>query len=364
MENVVGVDIGKARLDAYCLRRQRRLTVDHDAAGIERLAGWLEPGSLVVMEASGGYERRLHEAVAGRGTAAAVVNAKRVRDFAKASGVLAKTDRVDAAVIARYGAFARPAPTPVPDAPRRRLAELLAYRRQLLAEIAARGQQLGHLRTPALVERARAALDRLRREEAELDALLAEAVAADPDLAAAAALLRTAPGVGPVLVATLLAELPELGTLDRRKIASLVGLAPVARDSGQRRGRREIEGGRGAVRRALYMAVLSASRGRSRLALAYRALVGRGKPAKVALAAVMRKLLVTLNAMLRHRTPWRGDAAPRPAAAGPAVAAGGGPGERRGPAVEGARRRRRRPEVLDRRAPPLDPGVRAAVAAC
>src|SRR4051794_6974553 len=261
MENVVGVDIGKARLDAYCLRRQRRLTVDHDAAGIERLAGWLEPGSLVVMEASGGCERRLHEAMAGRGTAAAVVNAERVRDFAKASGVLAKTDCVDAAVIARYGAFARPAPTPVPDAPRRRLAELLAYRRQLLAEIAARGQQLGHLRTPALAERARAALDRLRREKAELDALLAEAVAAAPDLAADAALLRTAPGVGPALVATLLAELPELGTLDRREIASLVGLAPVARDSGQRRGRREIEGGRGAVRRALYMAVLSASRG-------------------------------------------------------------------------------------------------------
>ena len=119
------------------------------------------------------------------------------------------------------------------------------------------------------------------------------------------------------------------------------------------------------MRRALYMAVLSASRGRSRLALAYRALVGRGKPAKVALAAVMRKLLVTLNAMLRHRTPLgAGDAAPRPAAGGPAVAADGGPGERRGPAVEGARRRRRRPEVLDRRAPPLDPGNSAAVAAC
>jgi transposase len=310
MDKVVGVDIGKARLDAFCLASGRRLTVGHDARGVAELAAWLEPGSLVVMEASGGYERRLHEALAERGIAAAVVNPARVRHFAKASGLLAKTDRLDAAAIARYGAFARPAPTPVPAAARRRLGELLAYRRQLLAEIDARDQQLGHLRTPALVERARAALDRLRAERAELGALVAEAVADGPELAADAALLRTAPGVGPVLAATLLAELPELGAPDRRRIASLVGLAPVARDSGQRRGRREIAGGRGAVRRALYMAVLSASRGSSRFALAYRTLVGRGKPAKVALAAVMRKLLVTLNAMLRHRTPWREPALP------------------------------------------------------
>jgi transposase len=310
MERIVGVDVAKARLDAFCLERRQHRSFGHDARGIAGLAAWLAPGSLVVMEASGGYERRLHEALAERGVAAAIVNAKRVRDFARASGRLAKTDRLDAAVIARYGAFARPAPTPVPAAARQRLGELLAYRRQLLAEIAARAQQLGHLRTPALVERARAALERLRAERAELDALVA--VEAEPGLAADAALLRTAPGVGPVLVATLLAELPELGTLDRREIASLVGLAPVARDSGQRRGRREIAGGRGAVRCALYMAVLSASRGSSRLAAAYRGLVARGKPAKVALVAVMRKLLVTLNAMPRHRTPWRGDAAPRP----------------------------------------------------
>ena len=132
------------------------------------------------MEASGGYERRLHEALAERGAAAAIVDAKRVRDFARASGRLAETDRLDAAVIARYGAFARPAPTPVPAAARQRLGELPAYRRQLLAEIAARARELGHLRTPDLVERARAALDRLRREKAELDALVAGAVAADP----------------------------------------------------------------------------------------------------------------------------------------------------------------------------------------
>jgi transposase len=313
MEEIVGIDIGKARLDAYCLGRRQHRSFDHDSAGIRRMLAWLKPGSLVVMEASGGYERRLHQRLTGRGIRAAIVNPARVRHFAKASGLLAKTDRLDAAVIARYGAFAKPAPTPVLAGPRQALAELLGYRRQLLAEITARGQQLGHLRTPALIARARAALDRLRQEKAELDALLRSTIAEDQELKAIADRLAATPGVGPVLVATLLAELPELGTLDRRKIASLAGLAPVAKDSGQQRGRRAIRGGRGAVRQALYMAVLSASRGASRFALAYRALVARGKPPKLALAAVMRKLLITLNAILRTGTPWREQALPEAA---------------------------------------------------
>ena len=305
MDRVVGIDVSKARLDAYCLERQRRLAVDNDATGIERLIAWLAPGSLVVMEASGGYERLVHRLLTERGIEVALVNPARVRHFAKAGGVLAKTDRLDAAVIARYGAFARPAPTPVRDGPRAALAELLGYRRQLVDEITARGQQLAHLRTASLIERAEAALERLRREKAELDALLRQTIASDPELRATAALLDGVPGVGPVLIATLLAELPELGTLDRRKIASLAGVAPVANDSGQMRGRRTIQGGRGAVRQALYMAVLSASRGRSRFAATYRALVAKGKPAKLALAATMRKLLVPLNAIARSGTPWR-----------------------------------------------------------
>jgi transposase len=284
--------------------------VGNDATGIEQLVAWLTPGSLVVMEASGGYERLAHRLLTARGIKAAVVNPARVRHFAKASGVLAKTDRLDAAVIARYGAFAHPAPTPVRDGRREAVAELLGYRRQLLGEITARSQQLGHLRTASLIERAKAALERLRRDKAELDALLRRTIAGDPELEATAALLGGTPGVGPVLVATLLAELPELGTLGRRKIASLAGVAPVANDSGQMRGRRVIQGGRSAVRQALYMAVLSASRGRSRFATAYRALLAKGKPAKLALAATMRKLLVTLNAIARSRTPWREERLP------------------------------------------------------
>jgi transposase len=311
MDRVVGIDVGKARLDAYGLAGERRLSVTNDAVGVAKLAAWLEPGSLVVMGASGGYERLAHRLLTEHGRRTAVVNALRVRQFAKASGLLAKTDRLDAVVIARYGAFARPAPTPVRSGARERLAELLAYRRQILAEIAARGQQLAHLHTPALIERARAALQRLRQDKAELDRLMAETIAADPGLRAKSDLLAGTPGAGSVLRATLLALLPELGQLDRRQIASLVGLAPVAKDSGLLRGRRIIQGGRKEVRNALYMAVLALSRRASRFALAYRALVAKGKPKKLALAAVMRKLLVTLNAIARSNTPWR---EPTPAA--------------------------------------------------
>jgi transposase len=212
---------------------------------------------------------------------------------------------VDAAVIARYGAFAKPVPTPVRAGAREALAETLAYRRQLLAEITARAQQLAHLRAPALIERAKAALERLRQDKVELDRSMQAIIEGDPELQAKAALLADTPGAGPVLIATLLAELPELGTLDRRQIASLVGLAPVARDSGLMRGRRIIHGGRKEVRNALYMAVLALSRRASRFALAYRALVAKGKPKKLALVATMRKLLVTLNAIAKHNTPWR-----------------------------------------------------------
>ena len=195
MDRIIGIDVSKARLDAYCLERQQRLAVDNDATGIERLIAWLAPGSLVVMEASGGYERLAHRLLTERGIAVAVVNPARVRHFVKAGGVLAKTDRLDAAVIARYGA------SPArhrrrSDRPRAALAELLGYRRQVLDEITARGQQLGHLRTASLIERAEAALERPRREKAELDALLRQTIAGDPELRATAALLGGVPGVG------------------------------------------------------------------------------------------------------------------------------------------------------------------------
>ena len=266
---------------------------------------------LLVMEASGGYERLSHRLLSERGFRVAIVNPARVRDFARASGCLAKTDRVDAAVIARYGAFARPGPTPQATGARQMLAELLAYRRQLTAEITARGQQLGHLATPVLRQRAAAALARLRVEHQEITQLIGQTIAADGALATTAALLQSMPGVGPVLIATLLAELPELGTLDRRQIASLVGVAPVARDSGTRHGRRPIRGGRGAVRAPLYMAALVASRSKNparrlpapaRQRQATQARPGRPDAQD---AGYPQRHAAHLNAMLRTSTPWR-----------------------------------------------------------
>ena len=180
-----------------------------------------------------------------------------MRDFAKASGLLAKTDRVDARLIARYGAVMRPAATAVPDPARLELREILACRRQLVAEIAARRQQLEQLHSPLVRTRVEKALARLREEAKELLVLLRARIAANTALATDFALLCSMPGCGPVLAATLLAELPELGTLDRRKIAALAGLAPVAKDSGQREHRRVIQGGRGQVRNALDMAALA-----------------------------------------------------------------------------------------------------------
>jgi transposase len=206
-------------------------------------------------------------------------------------------------MIARYGAFARPVPTPPLGGARQVLAELLAYRRQLMVEITARTQQLGHLVTPTLRQRAAAALDRLSAARQDITRLIGQTIAAEAALAKTSALLTSMPGVGPILAATLLAELPELGTLDRRQIASLVGVAPVAKDSGAKHGRRPIRGGRKQVRTVLDMAAVSASRTAARGAAFYRRLVAAGKPPKLALVALMRKTLITLNAMLRTTTP-------------------------------------------------------------
>jgi transposase len=229
MERVIGIDVSKARLEVYILENGRHLAVGNDAAGIAALADRLDLGApdLVVMEASGGYERLPHRLLSECGMRVAVVNAARVRDFARASGLLAKTDRLDAAVIAHYGAFARPAPSLPVSGARQVLAELLAYRCQLTVEITARSQQLGHLLTPALRQRAEAALARLGAERLEIARLIRHTIAAEAELAKTYALLTSMPGVGPVLAATLLAELPELGTLDRRQIASLAGVAPI-----------------------------------------------------------------------------------------------------------------------------------------
>jgi transposase len=282
--------------------------VRNDPAGIGELVRKLDgsTGWLVVMEASGGYERTAHRALVAQGAPAAIVNPKRVRDFARGMGLEAKTDRIDARLIARYGQVMRPAATPVPDPARLELREILAGRRQLVDEIATRKQQLEHLQSPLVRAQVARTLAFLRVEAKALLALLRTRIAADAALDADYALLTSMPGCGPILAATLLAEMPELGRLDRRKIAALAGLAPIAKDSGLREHRRVIKGGRSQVRNALYMAALASLKtDKSPLKARYAQLRVKGKPPELALAALMRNMLVTLNAMLKAKTAWQ-----------------------------------------------------------
>jgi transposase len=332
----VGIDVSKAFLDVHLAGAEGGLRVRNDAAGHGELRARLggAPIAGVVLEASGGYERPVQAALSAAGLAVALINPARVRDFARATGRLAKTDRIDAKVLADYGAYLKPAPRPLPESARARLRELLAYRRQLGGEIMARASQLRLYDDPALRRRAEAALARLKAERVELDQLMQAAITGDAALAARFALLTTVPGVGLMLAATLLAELPELGALDRRRIASPVGLAPFPQDSGTRRGHRAIRGGRSEVRQALFMAALIATRHTTPLSAFIARLRARGKPAKVALTAAMRKLLTVLNAMARAQRPFEPGrrppapgrrAAPRPAPAASApVKAGAG----------------------------------------
>ena len=250
-QQIVGLDVSKAWLDGYLASSGRRLRISNDAAGIQALVRTLGDGAgcLVVMEASGGYERTAHQELVAQGVLAAIVNPKRVRDFARGMGLEAKTDRVDAKVIARYGEVMRPAATPLPDPARLELREILACRRQLVEEIATRKQQLEQLTSPAVRAQVEKTLAFLHGEAKALLALWRARIAADTALAADFALLTSMPGCGPILATTLLAEMPELGSLDRRKVAALAGLAPTARDSGLREHRRVIKGGRGQVRR-------------------------------------------------------------------------------------------------------------------
>jgi transposase len=307
-QQVVGLDVSKAWLDGYLTHSGRRVRVSNDAAGIQELVRTLgdTAGCLVVMEASGGYERTAYRELLAQGVLAAIVNPKRVRDLARGMGLEAKTDRVDARIIARYGAISQPAPTPLPDPARTALGEILACRRQLIDEITVRTQQLEHLQTPAMRARVEKTLAFLRQEAKELTKLLRQTIQADAALADDFALLTSMPGCGPVLAATLLADMPELGRLDRRKVAALAGLAPVARDSGLRENKRVIKGGRSQVRRALYMAAVASLRIKvSPVKQRYDQLIARGKAPKLALTALMRKMLVTLNAMLKTRQAWK-----------------------------------------------------------
>jgi transposase len=301
----VGIDISKAHVDVavYGGAQWRETT---DSGGLARVTSQLVDlrTTLVVMEASGGYEVPVAAVLAAAGVAVAIVNPRQVRHFARATGVLAKTDRLDAAVLAHFGALVQPEPRALPDADQVALLELVQRRRQLVDLLVAE-QQRRRTVGGRVGQQIQEHVSWLERRLDEIDRDLRDMLRASPVWREKDDVLQGVPGVGPALSATLLAELPELGALTRRQIAALVGVAPLARDSGTLHGRRTCWAGRASVRSVLYMATLVATRFNPHIRVVYERLRTAGKPKLVALVACMRKLLITLNAMLAHRTAWR-----------------------------------------------------------
>ncbi len=301
----VGIDVAKARLDVAVRPTGDSWQVTNDAAGVAALVArlhQLQP-TLVVLEATGGYERPVTAALSAAGLAVAVVNPRQVRDFARAIGKLAKTDALDAQVLAHFAEAVRPPARPLATDHAQYLTAILLRRRQIVAMLTAEQNRLET--APLVRERVAAHIVWLAEELARLDGDLAEAIRDDPAWQEREALLRSVPGVGPVLATTLLAELPELGALTRHQVAALVGVAPLNCDSGTLRGKRAVWGGRGRVRATLYMATLAAARFNPVIKAFYDRLCAAGKPKKVALTACMRKLLTILNAMLARRARWQ-----------------------------------------------------------
>ena len=309
----VGIDVAKAHLDVAYGPAGPVARHPNDEAGIAAALAALaaRPPALIVLEATGSLEVPLVAALAAAGLPVAVVNPLHARRFAQALGRTAKTDALDARLLALFAERVRPELRPLPDAAARDLAELLGRRRQLIGMRTAEKNRLGTASAAAVRADLGAHIAYLDDQVGEMDRRLAEAVRSSPAWRERDELLRSIPGVGPVASRTLLGELPELGTLGRRKVAALAGLAPMNRDSGTLRGRRMIVGGRASVRTALYMACLSAVRHNPALRAFYGRLVAAGKPKKLAMTAAAHKLLTIADAVLRTRRPWD------PAFAGP-----------------------------------------------
>ncbi len=301
----VGIDVSKARLDVAMCPSAEKLSVSNDEVGVQALVKRLSEikPALIVLEATGGLERSVSGVLGSAQLPVVVVNPRQVRDFAKAIGQLAKTDRIDALVLARFAEAVRPPLRPLPDELSLELRALVARRRQLIEMMVAEKNRLS---AASRVVKKRIEVH-LRWLEAELDRAdkdLDQSIRQSPIWREEEDLLKSVPGIGPIVSRTLLAELPELGTLNRKKIAALVGIAPLNCDSGTFRGRRGIWGGRATVRAVLYMAALVASRRNSVIRDFYKRLRDKGKAPKVALVACMRKLLTILNAMIKHKTRW------------------------------------------------------------
>lgn len=303
----VGIDVSKDWLDIAVRPKGESFSVSRTGAGIDELIGLLKAVSpkLVAIEATGGFETVVAAGLAGGGLPVVVVNPAQVRAFATALGQRAKTDPIDAAVIAHFAEATKPQVRQLPDATTHMLADLVARRRQIVEMIAAESQRARRV-TSARLNKSIARLGKaLEKELSDLDSEIGDHVRGSPVWAEKEDLLASVPGVGPTIARSLIAELPELGSLDRRQIAALVGLAPWTRQSGQWRGKSFIGGGRAKVRRVLFMGAMVASRFNPTLKLFRDRLIAAGKPKLVAIVAVARKLLTILNAILRDKSPWQ-----------------------------------------------------------
>jgi transposase len=303
---VVGIDASKKFLDVNVCGETEVVSWENDKLGVEQLGQWASqmPIKVIVVEASGGVENRLVGELAQRELPVAVVNPTRVRNFARAAGQLAKTDQIAARLIAEFGEKMSPEPKQLVSAARRKLAALVDRRYQLITMRTAEKNRLST--TPEEVQEwVFQSLDWLEVQMSAIEKAIDECVASKESWQEEATLLDSVPGVGTVTIFTLLADLPELGKLNRQEIAALAGLAPFNRDSGPKRGKRRIFGGRASVRRVLYMAALSATRHNPVIRAFYHRLMAAGKLFKVAITACMRKLLTILNSMMRTQTPWK-----------------------------------------------------------
>ena len=303
----VGIDVSKDRLDIAVRPSGEAFVVERNGAGLEQLVEQLRKLSpdLVALEASGGFETIAAAALAAAALPVVVVNPAQIRAFAKAIGQRAKTDPIDAAVIAHFAEATRPEPRPLPDAATRLLGDLVARRRQIVEMIGAERQRERRLTTPHLRKSIARLLKALEKELVSVDAEIDDSVRGSPAWREKEDLLASVPGVGSIIARTLIAELPELGQLGRKQIAALAGLAPFTRQSGQWHGRSFIGGGRSAVRTVLFMGAMVAKRRNPVLKAFFDRLVAAGKPKMVALIAVARKLLTILNAILRDNRPWQ-----------------------------------------------------------
>ena len=301
---VVGIDVSKSRLDVAT--RDEVWSVGNDADAIKSLILRLQAlkPNLVVVESTGGLERRVVAEMYAAGLPVALVNPRRVREFARSIGLLAKTDKVDARLLVRFGESIRPQPTRLPTAEEQRLSALLSRRRQVIDMLT---MEKNHLFSahPTTQDSIHKIMDVLEEELDELNHLIEDFIDHTPGFHGKDEILRSVPGIGPVSSAILLADLPELGTLDRKKIAALVGVAPFNNDSGRFRGKRRIRGGRPGIRTVLYMAALTATKFNPIIRSFYEHLLRQGKEKKVSIVACMRKLLTYLNAMIRDMRPWR-----------------------------------------------------------